>query len=115
MFTCPNGGQFDDRIKGCRDLCEQKSPCLNNGQCIIRTNLTLECVCRQDWTGERCEIPLSSCVNQPCGIHGQCQMLKATDYSQDYVCICDNQQSYGRNCQHSKIIDSTKYFLLFLS
>jgi hypothetical protein len=102
ITTCPNGGLFDDRIKGCIDLCEQKKPCLNLGQCIIHTNLTLECVCRRDWTGDRCEIPLSTCAQQPCGPNAECHMLKASDYDQDYVCICNKHESYGRNCQQSK-------------
>ena len=102
ITTCPNGGLFDDRIKGCIDLCEQKKPCLNKGQCIIHTNLTLECVCRRDWTGDRCEIPLSTCAQDPCGPNAECHMLKASDYNQDYVCICDKHESYGRNCQQSK-------------
>jgi len=101
IFTCPNAGRFDDRWKSCLDLCEQKKPCLNEGQCIIHKNLTLECVCRQDWTGDRCEIPRSQCVHKPCGAENQCQMLIASDYSQDYVCICDDQQRYGRNCQQT--------------
>jgi hypothetical protein len=101
VFTCPNGGIFDNTQKACIDLCEQKKPCLNQGQCIILSNLTLQCVCRQDWTGERCEIPLSTCVNDPCGPNGECRMLKAIDYTQDYVCICNNHQTYGRNCQQS--------------
>ena len=82
----------------------RKKPCLNEGQCIIHKNLTLECVCRQDWTGDRCEIPRSQCVHKPCGAENQCQMLIASDYSQDYVCICDDQQRYGRNCQQSSLI-----------
>jgi hypothetical protein len=101
MSTCPNGGLYDNNIKGCIDLCEQKKPCLNNGQCIILSNLTLQCVCRRDWTGERCETPLSTCANEPCGINAECRMLKASDYTQDYVCICNDEQSYGRNCQKS--------------
>jgi hypothetical protein len=103
-FTCPNGGIFVDERKACIDLCEQKKPCLNDGQCIILSNLTLGCVCRRDWTGERCEIPLSSCVNNPCGANAECRMLKSVDYTQDYVCICNNRQSYGRNCQQSRLI-----------
>jgi hypothetical protein len=101
IFTCPNGGIFDDREKACIDLCEQKKPCLNQGQCIILSNLTLQCVCRRDWTGDQCEIPLSTCANNPCGPNAECRMLKTSDYTQDYVCICNNQQTYGRNCQQT--------------
>ena len=103
VFTCPNGGIFDEREKACIDLCEQRKPCLNQGQCIILANLTLQCVCRRDWTGDRCEIPLSTCANAPCGPNAECRMLHSSDYTQDYVCICDNQRSYGRNCQQSKL------------
>jgi len=80
---------------------KKKKPCLNQGQCIILSNLTLQCVCQRDWTGERCEIPLSTCANQPCGPNAECRMLNAFDYPQDYVCVCNNQQSYGRNCQQT--------------
>jgi hypothetical protein len=109
IFTCPNGGIFDDREKACIDLCEQKKPCLNQGQCIILSNLTLQCVCRRDWTGERCEIPVSTCANNPCGPNAECRMLKTSDYPQDYVCVCNNHQSYGRNCQQSILIISKIY------
>jgi hypothetical protein len=101
IFTCPNGGIFNDREKACIDLCEQKKPCLNQGQCIILSNLTLQCVCQRDWTGDRCEIPLSSCANNPCGPNAECRMLKTSDYSQDYVCVCNNHETYGRNCQQT--------------
>ena len=112
IFTCPNGGIYDDPTKTCIDLCEQRKPCLNQGQCIILSNLTLQCVCRRDWTGERCETPVSTCASQPCGPNGDCQMLKASDYPQDYVCKCNKEQSYGRSCQDSKgnvPLVSTKY------
>ena len=102
IFTCPNGGIYDDPSKTCIDLCEQRKPCLNQGQCIILSNLTLQCVCRRDWTGERCETPVSTCASQPCGPNGDCQMLNANDYPQDYVCTCNKEQSYGRSCQDSK-------------
>ena len=104
IFTCPNGGIFDDQEKACIDLCEQKKPCLNQGQCIILSNLTLQCVCRRDWTGERCETPLSACADNPCGPDAECRMLVASDYPQDYVCICDKEKTYGRNCQQSRLI-----------
>lgn len=117
IIQCKNGGIFDNRLKACIDLCEQKKPCLNDGQCIILSNLTLQCVCRRDWTGERCETALSSCANNPCGENGECRMLKATDYSQDYVCICDKEKSYGRNCQQSSLHcfgkENENYWCLF--
>ncbi|CAF1203880.1 unnamed protein product [Adineta steineri] len=101
IFTCPNGGIFNETARACIDLCEQKKPCLNQGQCIILPDLKLECVCRRDWTGERCEIPKSACVNDPCGEGNECRKLNALDYSQDYVCICGKQQTYGKSCDRS--------------
>ncbi|UJR22066.1 hypothetical protein I4U23_025134 [Adineta vaga] len=101
IYTCPNGGIFDDNEKACIDLCQQNNPCLNQGQCIILPDLKLECVCRRDWTGERCEVPLSSCAKNPCGANNECRMLKTLDYDQDYVCICDKQESYGKTCQRT--------------
>jgi hypothetical protein len=42
-------------------------------------------------------------------------MLKTSDYTQDYVCICNNQQTYGRNCQQSMlIIEKINLFKVFL-
>jgi len=102
VFTCPNGGVFNNTQKACLDLCQQNDPCLNQGQCIILQDLTLQCVCKRDWTGERCETPLSSCAYNPCGPDAECRMLNAGDYSQDYVCLCNNYKSYGRNCEQSK-------------
>jgi hypothetical protein len=41
-------------------------------------------------------------------------MLKTHEYSQDYVCLCNNQQSYGRNCQQStSLIFRLHSFLVF--
>jgi len=94
----------------------KKKPCLNQGQCIILSNLTLQCICRRDWTGEQCEIPLSTCANDPCGPNAECRMLKASDYPQDYVCICNNHQTYGRNCQQTvpnPCLTNTQQFHLF--
>ncbi|CAF1587763.1 unnamed protein product, partial [Rotaria sordida] len=51
------------------------------------------------WTGNKCEIPINSCVKNPCGSNALCRTLKMIDYEQDYVCICHQSESYGLNCQ----------------
>ncbi|CAF4872039.1 unnamed protein product, partial [Rotaria sp. Silwood1] len=105
IVSCLNGGEYNAETNSC-DLiitminkCEEEKPCLNNGHCIARLNSTFKCICHPDWTGDRCEIPINSCVKEPCGPNASCRTLKTIDYEQDYVCICHQSESYGLNCQ----------------
>jgi hypothetical protein len=110
IFTCPNGGEYNDQTNSCDltipviDKCEQEKPCLNDGQCQLISNSTFKCTCRQDWTGDRCETPLNSCVQKPCGPNAECRTLKTSNYEQDYVCVCHEKKGYGLNCQEGMLI-----------
>jgi len=105
IFTCPNGGEYNDQTNSCEllspiiDICEQEKPCLNDGHCLRLSNSSFKCNCRQDWTGERCETPLNSCVKKPCGPNADCRKLITADYEQDYVCVCHAARGYGLSCQ----------------
>lgn len=111
IFTCPNGGEYIEQTDSCEltipmvDKCEQEKPCLNGGQCTLQGNSTFKCICRADWTGERCETPMNSCVKKPCGPNADCRPLKSADYDQDYVCVCKGSRTYGLNCQESQFND----------
>jgi len=84
-------------------ICERDQPCLNEGQCYQTTPTTYKCTCRESWTGERCETPISSCSSDPCGPGNTCHTLKASDYKQDFVCVCDGHQSYGSSCGRNTV------------
>lgn len=91
-----------EKVKNVESVCSI-NPCLNGGQCYLTSPTTFKCTCRGDWTGERCEIPVSSCASNPCGAGNECHTLFAIDYQQDYVCTCNGQQSYGSTCERSML------------
>lgn len=85
-----------------KDRCEEEKPCLNDGHCTVVSNSTFKCACKPDWTGDRCETPMNSCVMKPCGPTGECRSLKTTDSEQDYICLCRGRKEYGYNCQEGQ-------------
>lgn len=105
IFSCPHGGDFNEQTLTCNsviptvDRCEQEKPCLNGGQCAALSDSKFKCTCRADWTGDRCETPMNSCVQKPCGPNAECRSLQISDFQQDYVCVCNSRKDYGLNCQ----------------
>ncbi|CAF1251483.1 unnamed protein product [Rotaria sordida] len=105
ILSCLNDGEYNEQTNSCERIittinkCEEEKPCLHNGHCVPLLNSTFKCICHSDWTGNKCEIPINSCVKNPCGSNALCRTLKMIDYEQDYVCICDQSESYGLNCQ----------------
>ena len=92
-----------EKVKNTESLCERDRPCMNDGQCHQTSPSTYKCTCRAAWTGERCEIPVSSCAADPCGQGNECHTLKTKDYVQDFVCVCDGRQSYGLSCGRNTV------------
>ncbi|CAF0737184.1 unnamed protein product [Adineta ricciae] len=109
ILTCPDGVEFNVKSNECDLLaetpslnrCDVEKPCLNEGVCSIASNSTFKCTCRSDWTGERCETPVNSCVKKPCGPNAECRPLTTNDYEQDYVCVCHTLKGYGLNCREA--------------
>ena len=110
IMDCPFGLIYNANADQCEvavnteSLCQREQPCLNEGQCYQTSPSSFKCTCRGPWTGERCETPVSSCVNNPCGEGNECQTLITSDYKQDYVCICDKGESYGSSCDRSTFV-----------
>ncbi|CAF3458145.1 unnamed protein product [Rotaria sp. Silwood1] len=109
IMDCPTDFIYNALIDQCeknkniQSICEQEQPCLNDGQCYSTSLTTYKCICQGAWTGERCETPLSSCALNPCGDGNQCHSLITNDYKQDYICICNQQQSYGLTCEQNTV------------
>ncbi|CAF4727455.1 unnamed protein product [Rotaria sp. Silwood1] len=109
IMDCPSGLIYNPTIDQCEKrknleaICEREQPCMNNGQCYQTSPTTYKCTCRGAWTGERCEIPLSTCAMNPCGPGNECLTLKTGEYKQDYVCVCDEGQSYGLSCGRNTV------------
>ena len=106
-MDCPVGLIYSEagdqcvKINNPEIICDRDKPCLNEGQCHQTSPSTFTCTCRASWTGERCEVPLSSCASNPCGENNECHALKTNDFKQDFVCVCENHQSYGLTCGRS--------------
>jgi hypothetical protein len=92
-----------EKVKNTESICERDQPCMNEGQCHQTSPSTYKCTCRAAWTGDRCEIPLSSCAADPCGQGNECHTLKTNDFAQDFVCVCDGRQSYGLSCGRNTV------------
>ncbi|CAF2147383.1 unnamed protein product [Rotaria magnacalcarata] len=108
IMNCPTSFMYNANDDKCekiniKSICEQEQPCMNNGECHSTSPTTFKCTCQGLWAGERCEIPLSSCASNPCGEGNQCHTLVTSDYKQNYICICDKQQSYGLSCTHNTV------------
>ncbi|CAF1167065.1 unnamed protein product [Rotaria sordida] len=109
IMDCPTGLIYNPTIDQCEkrknleSICEHERPCMNNGQCYQTSSTTYKCTCRGAWTGERCETPLSTCATNPCGPGNECQTLKTGEYKQDYVCVCNEGQSYGLSCGRNTV------------
>ena len=109
IMDCPSGLIYNPTLDQCEkkknpdSICEREQPCMNNGQCYQTSSTTFKCACNGPWTGERCETPLSSCVNNPCGSGNECLTLKTGEYKQDYVCVCEEGQSYGLSCGRNTV------------
>ena len=107
-MDCPAGLIYNPTADQCENskntesICDREQPCMNEGQCHQTSPSSFKCTCRAAWTGERCETPVSSCAAKPCGEENECQTLRASDYKQDYVCLCNERQSYGLSCGKSQ-------------
>ncbi|OTF81960.1 Laminin G and EGF domain containing protein [Euroglyphus maynei] len=79
---------------GLVSLC-QRSPCLNNGNCLELNETTYRCVCNDDYTGNHCERVKGFCERtMPCANNAECE-----NYEQDsYFCHCPVGYS-GTRCQ----------------
>jgi len=109
IMDCPEGLIYDaenDQCKKIREeetLCDRLKPCMNDGHCYVTGPSSYKCTCRSGWTGEHCEVPLSSCASNPCGAGNECHSLKVNDYKQDYVCVCDGRSAYGSTCERNTV------------
>ncbi|CAF4145514.1 unnamed protein product, partial [Rotaria magnacalcarata] len=108
-MSCPLGLIYNavtdrcEKRKNPEAICDREQPCMNGGQCYQTGPAAYKCTCNGAWTGERCETQLSSCATNPCGPGNICQTVKTGDYNQDYVCVCNENQSYGPSCGQNTV------------
>jgi hypothetical protein len=76
------------------NICDGAS-CDNNGTCYKNKNGSLSCLCKQLFTGNKCEIEIDPCKTFNCSSNGNCK-LNETNFPE---CIC--------NC----IVDFLIYFI----
>ncbi|CAF1022950.1 unnamed protein product [Didymodactylos carnosus] len=106
VMSCPIELVFNDVLDQCERVTDEEAvcrenPCMNGGQCYATSPQTFKCTCLEAFTGERCEVPIGSCAKQPCGPDAECWTLRAEDYPQDYVCLCNSRRSYGLSCSQT--------------
>jgi len=106
IMACPDQLVFNDALDRCERISDdeavcKQNPCMNGGQCYATSSQTFKCTCLESFTGERCEVPTSTCARQPCGPDAECWSLRAEEYPQDYVCVCSDRQSYGLSCSQT--------------
>jgi hypothetical protein len=58
------------------------SPCLNNGTCLNKLNVTpsFECQCQLSYFGVYCENQINFCHNVTCSSHGNCYVVDVTPH-----------------------------------
>ncbi|XP_061593558.1 sushi, nidogen and EGF-like domain-containing protein 1 isoform X1 [Cololabis saira] len=78
-------------------VCEEvneclSQPCLNGGTCRNKIG-SYQCVCKDGFSGNRCQIEQEGCESSPCLNGGVCR-----GYRRNYVCLCKDG-FFGEQCQ----------------
>ncbi|XP_024857944.1 sushi, nidogen and EGF-like domain-containing protein 1 isoform X2 [Kryptolebias marmoratus] len=77
----------------CEEINECLSqPCLNGGSCQNKIG-SFQCVCKEGFSGNRCQIDSNECLSEPCMNAGKCE-----DQPGSYLCHCP-QGFKGQNCE----------------
>ena len=72
------------------------SPCGDNGLCVYTSSGGFECICANDYTGNRCDVSPDPCDVNGCLNGGTCQ---AREDAFNYTCACDDGWT-GFFCEH---------------
>ncbi|KAL5234243.1 hypothetical protein ACI65C_001653 [Semiaphis heraclei] len=76
--------------------------CHPNADCTVYAETTIQCTCRQGYTGNGIGIngciknnktAIEPCANNPCGSHGECLLSP----NNSFLCLCDTGYT-GRTC-----------------
>ncbi|XP_013884547.1 sushi, nidogen and EGF-like domain-containing protein 1 isoform X2 [Austrofundulus limnaeus] len=90
--TCGIQGDWS-RPPVCEEINECLSqPCLNDGSCQNKIG-SFQCVCKEGFSGNRCQIDSNECLSEPCMNEGTCE-----DQPGSYLCHCP-QGFKGQNCE----------------
>ncbi|XP_054916683.1 sushi, nidogen and EGF-like domain-containing protein 1 isoform X1 [Poeciliopsis prolifica] len=90
--TCSTQGEWS-QPPVCKEINECLSqPCLNGGSCQNKIG-SYKCVCKDGFSGKRCQIDTNECLSEPCMNKGTCE-----DQPGSYLCHCP-QGFKGQNCE----------------
>lgn len=93
------------------------APCHNNGQCVQVNGTNFQCKCPDRFTGDTCEIEISSCSNDYCNNYGTCI---ETDRKPVCECapgfageLCEIRQNFCSNnpCESGQCLNSADGFV----
>ncbi|CAL1534930.1 unnamed protein product, partial [Lymnaea stagnalis] len=76
-------------------LCDQTT-CLNGGTCLVVRHEYF-CICKEGYSGERCEEYMDPCSSQPCLNQGKCVVTGETSFR----CDCPYPHVTGLYCQQN--------------
>ena len=57
--------------------------CANGGECVDGLGDSYTCICQPGWDGDRCEVNIDECEDDPCLNEGHCMDLVG-----DFMCVC---------------------------
>ncbi len=99
-MKCSNGTFFNEQLKHCvpEGFTPPECPanqCMNDADCIVDGQNNFHCMCRNGFTGVRCETNVDECALEG---NAACAGGSCIDQINGYICSCPNN-AVGLTCQ----------------